>query len=138
MVWPIAKSPPNFVRYGNPSTRKIRVAFARLVDQGRADVARLEEHRLDGILARFGGRLGHVEHALRLFGPARDIRVERHAPVDLDDVHGDQRALPRPREIAGQPDDARVGRTAAEGQHGATKRRSVQFRHQWSAPGRLG
>ena len=43
----MAKSPPNFVRKGSPSDDQVGAHGGGLVDQGRADVARLEERGLE-------------------------------------------------------------------------------------------
>jgi hypothetical protein len=43
-----------------------RTALDRLVDQCRADVPCLEQHRLESLLALLGDGLGHVEHPLGL------------------------------------------------------------------------
>ena len=93
MVRPTAKSPPNFRRYGRPQTSRSARALAGLVDQRRADVARLEQHRLQLVAGGLRGGLGHVEDPLRLLGAAGDVGIERMRPVDLHDVDADQLGL---------------------------------------------
>ena len=93
MVRPMANSPPNRVRNGHAQDEQVGVALDRLVDDGGADVTRLEQDRLEGHLRLLGDRLGGVEHALDLLGATGDVGVERQRPVDLDDVDGDQLGL---------------------------------------------
>ena len=105
MVRPMAKSPPNRLRYGRPSDQEVGAALGRLVDERRPDVAGLEQHGLERVVARLGGRLGDVEDPLGVLGPAGDVGVERQRPVDLDDVDAHELGLVGPGELAGEPDD---------------------------------
>ena len=127
MVRPMANSPPNRFRYGNPTTSRSAPRFDRLVDDGRADVAGLEQHGLEADLVFLGDRLRAVEDALDLVGVARDVRVERQRPVDLEDVDGDDLSLGVARLVRHEADDPVVARAAVQGDDGTAKRRRLGF-----------
>ena len=80
---------------GQAQDEQVGAALGRLVDDGRPDVAGLEQDRLEPALLVLGDLLGHVEDALDLLGAAGDVGVERQRPVDLDDVDGDELGLVR-------------------------------------------
>ena len=58
-----------------------------------AHVTGLEQDGLELHAGVLGRALGQVEDLLDLVGPAGDVHVERHRPVDLDDVDADQLGL---------------------------------------------
>ena len=100
---------------GQADDEQVGAALDRLVDDGGADVARLEQDRLERHLVVLGDRLGHVEDALDLLGSAGDVGVERQRPVDLDDVDGDELGLGVAGLVGDEADDPGVARAAVEG-----------------------
>ena len=112
---------------GQADDEQVRPALDRLVDDGRADVAGLEQDRLEPDLRLLGDRLGDVEDALDLVRVAGDVGIEWQRPVDLDDVDRDQLGLVQAGLLGDEPNDPGIARAAVEGDDGTAKRRRVGF-----------
>ena len=138
MVRPIAKSPPNRLRYGRPSTR--RSASRSLASSTRAAPTSRAWRRTGSscIFAASATDLGSVENLLRLVGAAGDVGVERKRPADLDDVDGDQLRADGPGELRGHADDALVTGSSGEREDGSPEDGRVGFGHRCGRPPRLG
>ena len=93
MVRPDGEVAAELRAIGEAQDEQVGVALDGLVDERRADVAGLEQDRLELDPGRLGRPLGEVEDLLDLLGAAGDVHVERHRPVDLDDVDADQLGL---------------------------------------------
>ena len=117
-----------------PGDDEVGAALGRLVDDRRPDVAGLQQHGLHAVVAGLGGRLGDVEHALRVLGPAGDVGVERQRPVDLDDVDADELGLARASPSGREGARSAVGTSAGQRHHGAPKQRCRQGRRNRNTP----
>ena len=106
MVRPMAKSPPNRLRIRQADDEQVGAALDGLVDDGGADVARLEQDRLERHLGVSATSSAMSSTRWTSSESTGDVGVERQRPVDLDDVDGDQLGLAR-----GGPDRRRGGRS---------------------------
>ena len=98
---------------------QVGVALGRLVDERRPDLARLEQHRLERVAGRPRRWPRRCPGCAARPRTARDVGVERHRPVDLDDVDADQLGLGRAGELGGERDDGPVGPGTGQRHDGA-------------------
>ena len=126
MVRPMAKSPPNRLRYGRPTTSRSAPALDRLVDDRGADVARLEQDRLEPDPVLLGDGLGACRGRA---GPPRSGRRcrRRAAASSRSRRRGRRRARPSSWRacVRDEADDPAVARAAVQGDDGAPERRRV-------------
>jgi hypothetical protein len=120
---------PKALAVGQAQDQQVGRPLGSLVDQGSPDVTRLEQDRLDSLVLGFSDSLDRVEDPLGILGPARDIRLEGQAPVDLDDVDRDQLGLGRPSRLARDSDDPGIARAAVDCEDATPKRRFVMVGH---------
>ena len=93
---------------GRPQITQVRLALGRLVDDRRADVAGLEQHGLHAVRAASAVASAMSSTRWALLVAARDVRVERKGPVDLDHVHAHQLGVAGLGEVRGEGDDLPV------------------------------